>query len=203
MTIVIDEDAFSTSLSSLSTLSSQSANFQTLLAGQGRELNGNGCSPNGNTTLSNGLGDMELHLQNGGSSSSSSSSSVASLSPPGDDTGPYILFTFRPNPSTGLPGSTPGTTNGASNNNNYSNVELFEERRISLSKPCKIGRAVAKLRPEPNNAIFDCKVLSRNHALIWEENGKVGPIYFFEIQSLILFFSSFICKTQKARMVRF
>jgi len=53
-----------------------------------------------------------------------------------------------------------------------SSLELFEERRISLDKPCKIGRSVAKIKPEPNNAIFDCKVLSRNHALLWHENSK-------------------------------
>lgn len=50
--------------------------------------------------------------------------------------------------------------------------EIFDDRKIFLDKPCKIGRSVAKLKPEPNNAIFDCKVLSRNHALLWEENSK-------------------------------
>jgi hypothetical protein len=77
-----------------------------------------------------------------------SSSSSPPLNP---DNCPYAVFLFRSN----------------------NNLELFEERRIMLDKPCKIGRSVAKVRPEPNNAIFDCKVLSRNHALIWEENGKV------------------------------
>ena len=36
----------------------------------------------------------------------------------------------------------------------------------------KVGRAVAKCKPQGDNAIFDCKVLSRNHAVIWFENGK-------------------------------
>lgn len=36
----------------------------------------------------------------------------------------------------------------------------------------KVGRAVAKSKPQGDNAIFDCKVLSRNHAVIWFENGK-------------------------------
>lgn len=51
----------------------------------------------------------------------------------------------------------------------------FEDRRIPFlsEEPIKIGRAVAKLRPCPDNAIFDCKVLSRNHAAIWYEDGKV------------------------------
>jgi len=31
---------------------------------------------------------------------------------------------------------------------------------------------VARARPLNTNAIFDCKVLSRNHALLWYENGK-------------------------------
>jgi hypothetical protein len=37
----------------------------------------------------------------------------------------------------------------------------------------KIGRAVARVRAMPDNAIFDCKVLSRTHALIWYEDEKV------------------------------
>lgn len=65
--------------------------------------------------------------------------------------GPFAIFLFRSN----------------------SGLELFEERKISLDKPCKIGRSVAKIKPEPNNAIFDCKVLSRNHAQLWHENNKV------------------------------
>lgn len=68
--------------------------------------------------------------------------------------------------------------------------EVFEERKIYLDKPCKVGRSVAKLRPEPNNAIFDCKVLSRNHALLWEENSKVSleTRYFsLNIDMIILF----------------
>ena len=36
----------------------------------------------------------------------------------------------------------------------------------------KIGRSVARSKPTDNNAIFDCKVLSRNHALIWYKEGK-------------------------------
>jgi hypothetical protein len=31
---------------------------------------------------------------------------------------------------------------------------------------------VARARPSATNAIFDCKVLSRNHALLWYETGK-------------------------------
>merc|ERR1719234_2372927 len=43
---------------------------------------------------------------------------------------------------------------------------------LSLDQPVKVGRSVARARPIQTNAIFDCKVLSRNHALLWYENGK-------------------------------
>ena len=48
----------------------------------------------------------------------------------------------------------------------------FEERNLDLTSVVKVGRAVAKSKPQGDNAIFDCKVLSRNHALIWFEDGK-------------------------------
>ncbi|KAA0195583.1 Sarcolemmal membrane-associated protein [Fasciolopsis buskii] len=48
----------------------------------------------------------------------------------------------------------------------------FQERRIILNEVIKVGRSVARLKPAPNNAIFDCKVLSRSHALIWHKDGK-------------------------------
>lgn len=38
----------------------------------------------------------------------------------------------------------------------------------------QVGRAVAnKARPTTDNAIFDSKVLSRTHAEIWADNGRV------------------------------
>ncbi|CAD5115584.1 DgyrCDS4545 [Dimorphilus gyrociliatus] len=52
------------------------------------------------------------------------------------------------------------------------NSHPFQERQITLNEPTKIGRAVARARPSENNAIYDCKVLSRNHALLWYENNK-------------------------------
>ncbi|XP_042860129.1 sarcolemmal membrane-associated protein-like isoform X2 [Penaeus japonicus] len=48
----------------------------------------------------------------------------------------------------------------------------LQERTLVLDQPVKIGRSVARNRPATNNAIFDCKVLSRNHAVLWYENGK-------------------------------
>ncbi|XP_033364238.1 sarcolemmal membrane-associated protein-like [Bombus vosnesenskii] len=52
------------------------------------------------------------------------------------------------------------------------NSHPFEERTLTLEQPVKIGRSVARARATPNNAIFDCKVLSRNHALLWYSGGK-------------------------------
>ncbi|XP_071807513.1 uncharacterized protein [Asterias amurensis] len=49
----------------------------------------------------------------------------------------------------------------------HSSSHPFQERKIPLKEPVKIGRSVAKARPTVENGIFDCKVLSRNHALIW------------------------------------
>lgn len=58
------------------------------------------------------------------------------------------------------------------------NSHPFQERKLSIDQPVKIGRSVARARPATNNAIFDCKVLSRNHALLFYESGKVSFISF-------------------------
>jgi len=58
----------------------------------------------------------------------------------------------------------------------HSNSYPFEERNLDLSALVKVGRAVAKCKPQGDNAIFDCKVLSRSHAVIWFENDKVSPL---------------------------
>jgi hypothetical protein len=59
------------------------------------------------------------------------------------------------------------------------NSHPFQERTLALDQPVKVGRSVARARATATNAIFDCKVLSRHHALLWYENGKfylqVGP----------------------------
>ncbi|XP_011306526.1 sarcolemmal membrane-associated protein [Fopius arisanus] len=52
------------------------------------------------------------------------------------------------------------------------NSHAFEDRTLVLDLPVKIGRSVARTRASPDNAIFDCKVLSRNHALLWYNAGK-------------------------------
>ncbi|KAG0431988.1 hypothetical protein HPB47_021302 [Ixodes persulcatus] len=58
------------------------------------------------------------------------------------------------------------------------NSHPFPERILSLDQPAKVGRSVARCRQAHNNAIFDCKVLSRNHALLWYDNGKASGICF-------------------------
>ncbi|CAL1527158.1 unnamed protein product, partial [Lymnaea stagnalis] len=52
------------------------------------------------------------------------------------------------------------------------NSHPFQERQISLHEAVKIGRSVARARPSASNGIFDCKVLSRHHAMLWYETGK-------------------------------
>ncbi|KAK0398433.1 hypothetical protein QR680_002587 [Steinernema hermaphroditum] len=51
----------------------------------------------------------------------------------------------------------------------------FDERRILVNEgetqQIKIGRSVARWKANPANAIFDCKVLSRNHAVLFYEEG--------------------------------
>ncbi|KFD69390.1 hypothetical protein M514_10289 [Trichuris suis] len=50
----------------------------------------------------------------------------------------------------------------------------FEQRRacVAADDPVKIGRAVAKVQAAADNFIFDCKVLSRTHAVVWYEDGS-------------------------------
>lgn len=56
----------------------------------------------------------------------------------------------------------------------HSHSSPFGERLLDLDVEHKVGRAVAKCKPQDDNAIFDCKVLSRSHAVIWFEEGKVS-----------------------------
>lgn len=65
------------------------------------------------------------------------------------------------------------------------NSHPFRERHISLHEPVKIGRSVARARPANNNGIFDCKVLSRNHAMLWYENGTVS-IYLYDVFAVLV-----------------
>uniref|UniRef100_A0A2K6MF84 Sarcolemmal membrane-associated protein n=1 Tax=Rhinopithecus bieti TaxID=61621 RepID=A0A2K6MF84_RHIBE len=62
------------------------------------------------------------------------------------------------------------------------NSHPFQERHVYLDEPIKIGRSVARCRPAQNNATFDCKVLSRNHALVWFDH-KTGKFFFQNTKS--------------------
>lgn len=54
------------------------------------------------------------------------------------------------------------------------NSHPFSSRTLLLepNKIVKIGRAIARTKASDANAIFDCKVLSRNHAELWYNEGK-------------------------------
>uniref|UniRef100_A0A1A8K198 Sarcolemmal membrane-associated protein n=2 Tax=Nothobranchius TaxID=28779 RepID=A0A1A8K198_NOTKU len=62
------------------------------------------------------------------------------------------------------------------------NSHPFQERHVYLDEPVKIGRSVARCRPAQNNATFDCKVLSRSHALVWFDH-KTGKFYLQDTKS--------------------
>ena len=56
--------------------------------------------------------------------------------------------------------------------------DSFIPKHISLvnNQRVKIGRQTnAKTVPAERNGYFDSKVLSRQHAEVWEESGKVRP----------------------------
>lgn len=58
--------------------------------------------------------------------------------------------------------------------------ESFIPKHISLvgGQRVKIGRQTnAKTVPAERNGYFDSKVLSRQHAEVWEENGKVSSLF--------------------------
>uniref|UniRef100_A0A8C9RY45 Sarcolemmal membrane-associated protein n=1 Tax=Scleropages formosus TaxID=113540 RepID=A0A8C9RY45_SCLFO len=62
------------------------------------------------------------------------------------------------------------------------NSHAFQERHVYLDEPVRIGRSVARCRPTLNNATFDCKVLSRNHALVWFDR-KMAKFYLQDTRS--------------------
>ncbi|XP_026499551.1 sarcolemmal membrane-associated protein [Vanessa tameamea] len=53
----------------------------------------------------------------------------------------------------------------------HSNSLPFEERRVTLEQPVKIGRNVYRSSPSPTNTIFECRVLSRHHATLYYDKG--------------------------------
>ena len=55
----------------------------------------------------------------------------------------------------------------------------FVRRDVQLREPAMVGRSVARARILPSNLIFDCRVLSRSHAVIWFDSGKVGETFLY------------------------
>ena len=53
-----------------------------------------------------------------------------------------------------------------------SNSYQFEDRVLELNSPIRIGRSHKDDKPDSGNGYFDCKVLSRNHAMILFDEGK-------------------------------
>lgn len=61
--------------------------------------------------------------------------------------------------------------------NLYPLNESFVPKHILLNQRIKIGRQTnAKTVPNERNGYFDSKVLSRQHAEVWEEGGKVSTL---------------------------
>lgn len=80
------------------------------------------------------------------------------------------------------------------------NSHPFATRTLSLepNKIVKIGRAIARTKATDTNAIFDCKVLSRNHAELWYSEGK----FFIKVcLTLISGFSSKIFVLNRQRFI--
>lgn len=80
-----------------------------------------------------------------------------------------VMSSSNSSPSAG-PGMTPGVAHACLICR--PNSHPFNDRTLTLDNPVKVGRSVARARATQSNAIFDCKVLSRNHALLWYEAGK-------------------------------
>ena len=54
---------------------------------------------------------------------------------------------------------------------------LLQVQLDSGGSPVKVGRSQGALKPRPDNAIFECRVLSRSHAQVWCE----GDAYFIKV----------------------
>ena len=64
----------------------------------------------------------------------------------------------------------------------------FVRRDVQLREPAMVGRSVARAKILPSNLIFDCRVLSRSHAVIWFDSGKVGKLFcIVEFKPFLLF----------------
>lgn len=69
--------------------------------------------------------------------------------------------------------------------NAHTNSHPFSSRKIyiqEMNQEIKVGRSIAKNKVCENNAIFDCKVLSRNHAIFWYSD-KENKFYIKDTKS--------------------
>ena len=85
----------------------------------------------------------------------------------------------------------------------YSLNSTFIPKHIALiaGQRVKIGRQTnPKTAPTERNGYFDSKVLSRQHAEVWEENGKVRLFHFTHSLPIPLLHRS-SSKTSRARTV--
>lgn len=53
----------------------------------------------------------------------------------------------------------------------HANSLPFEERHVTVDETVRIGRNVYRAAASPTNAIFECRVLSRQHATLYYEKG--------------------------------
>ena len=128
-------------------------------------------------------------FSNAGGSGSSSAATTPSASPQQNHSqllppAPPATSSYGHQQAQGGPGSQSGA-NEATNPRQYPALHLyplndtFIPKQVSLYPPgphnrIKIGRQTnAKTVPAPNNGYFDSKVLSRAHAEVWCEGGKV------------------------------
>lgn len=106
-------------------------------------------------------------------------SNSSSMAPP---VVPYASAESKPSPSHS-PSPTSNTTTNTTPSTTFPALHLiplnetFIPKQISLQPPgarVKIGRQTnAKTIPNGSNGYFDSKVLSRMHAEVWSEEGKV------------------------------
>lgn len=150
--------------------------------------------------------DLVLTMMDDGSSSTVASSSSSSLNSSTNSNG--SLSPSGSHQSLGLSStsssSSPPMSFPCCIFRSRPNSHPFQERCIPLNEPVKVGRAVARLKALTNNAIFDCKVLSRQHAKLWYENGKVRSknVFFSSHRIDEHFRSSSFYKIQKVPMER-
>ena len=61
------------------------------------------------------------------------------------------------------------------------------DRYLVLDDPMRIGRAICLTMPSNQNLVFNCKVMSRNHALLWYDKGS----FFLKVIELTRFLIKF------------